>query len=498
MNYYDAIIFDLDGTLWQTRDSYLYAYHMVLASHKEIKEVHSDEQVLNTMGNTLDIVANVVFSNEDLETKINLMKECLYHSCMYLLKNESTLYPNVQKTLIELSKKTKLFIVSNCPKEYVDVFFQKSNTSDIFIDYRYLTDSSTKESNINELIEKYDLKSVLMVGDSNDDFKAIKDKNIEFVYASYGYKECQNYDYKIKDFSELNKIISTANYEATILRNASYFKVLKYNDAKITIMKNNNQIDSDYLFGFWHFSEAEENNFKLFEILEETAKTLDAKELLGPIDYTTWFNYRLAIDNFDWRLYPDIYNDFNQVNFLEKNGYIKKYTYASLLSTIDYNLWNKCKKIKIDDGIKSIVVHKEEAFNYIKDIYEISIDCFQKAYLYSPITFDDFKDLYLENIKLVDPDIVILYSKDEPIAFSFCYEDINKKYYVSKTVGIKSKFQNRKLILRLIDESYKMMEEKKYSEVLYHFQNEQKHILTSVWKNTIIKRKRYALFHKVL
>lgn len=495
MNYYDGIIFDLDGTLWQTRDSYIYAYHKILESHPEMKTEYTDQEIISTMGLTLENVGDIVFSLFDSTKRLEIMIEGLKYSCEYLLSYPSTIYPNVIDTIISLSKTTKLFIVSNCPKEYLDTFFVKSNLKDYFTDYRFLTLDTNKKLNVSNLVKENKLNRVLMVGDSIDDYEAVKDGSIDYAFCEYGYRKCDNYQYAISDFKEIIDIISFVNFRKSVLQNAKHYELLKTNDAQVVLMKNEFQKDSDYIFGFWRYSKNKDNNKILFEKLENRVKELNIKELIGPIDYTTWFKYRLAIDNFDWNLYPDIANDENQVEFLKSFGYKIKMKYSSTLTKLDKNYWKLCKKAKLSDDYEIKTYKGEVPLHVIKDIYEISLDCFKDAYLYSPINFDSFQKLYLQGINLVYPVVVLIYHMNRPIAFSFCYPNLDSKFYVSKTTGIKKLYQSSRVILKLVDFAYQNMNELGYDDVLYHFQNEEKNV-DRLWRKNVIRQKHYALFIK--
>ena len=181
---------------------------------------------------------------------------------------------------------------------------------------------------------------------------------------------------------------------------------------------------------------------------------------------------------------------------LKKYGFNEKYHYSSTLSTIDKNLWNYASRVKLDPKYHLEVYHDEACYEHLKEIYDISTDCFKEAILYTPITYDDFKQIYVKNLKVINPDLVIIYAETEAVAFSLSYPDLKNNIYVSKTVGIKKNHQNSTLIMKLIDASYKSMADKGYEKVLFHFQNDEKPTLRKVYRHNIILQKHYAVFSK--
>ncbi|MGN1126718.1 MAG: HAD family hydrolase, partial [Ruminococcus sp.] len=52
-----GIIFDLDGTLWNTTSTIVPVWNEVLKSHKEIDRQITEEEMYSYMGKTLDEIA---------------------------------------------------------------------------------------------------------------------------------------------------------------------------------------------------------------------------------------------------------------------------------------------------------------------------------------------------------------------------------------------------------------------------------------------------------
>ena len=324
-----------------------------------------------------------------------------------------------------------------------------------------------------------------MVGDSDDDRAAIEDGfGVLFCYASYGYKECSSYAYKIDEPMQLLSVTEQIEEKERQLIGKPYCVISK-GDNQLTLMRNP---DGSEYFGFVRCVDCGFDG-----VVKELVAESRGISLLGPINGNTFYNYRFSIDNFDWRLYPDCYNNESPVKYFSENGFDFKQYYVSTLGSVNQKIWDMAKKVKLPASYRLIQVSGSEAYKYVPDIYEVAVDAFSRADFYEPITKEDFIDIYLQGLSAVTPDLLLIYDGDEPIAFNFCYEDPEKRFYVCKTTAIKQKYQNRRLIFTIIDYSYRAMESRGYKEVLYHFQNDRTRVLHSIFKGHIIKQKKYAL-----
>ena len=171
--------------------------------------------------------------------------------------------------------------------------------------------------------------------------------------------------------------------------------------------------------------------------------------------------------------YPEPFSDVSKIT--DTTG-VNDIAYA----TMDYGCWGL-------DG----------SFDYLDDLYSVGIDAFSSADYYEEISLDLFKKIYIKNIELCNPDLILIYDKDKLVGFNFCYEDLLKRFYVSKTIGILKSYQkNRNIFMKLVDCSYSVMKSKGYSEVLYHFQNERTKVLNNIVSSFLIKKKLYGLLEK--
>ncbi len=200
----DAIIFDLDGTLWNTVDSCLKATRFVKDKHSDITKGVTKEQIELAMGKTSDEIVDIYYGYLPREKGEEYANEAFNKNVENLLKEGGTLYPNTRETILSLSKKYKLYIVSNCVDGYIESFLNTSGLKDYFDDYEsYGRTLLNKGENIKLVISRNNLKNPIYVGDTRGDMEASYYAGIPFVYAAYGFGDVDSFDYKIDNISEL-------------------------------------------------------------------------------------------------------------------------------------------------------------------------------------------------------------------------------------------------------------------------------------------------------
>ena len=109
-----------------------------------------------------------------------------------------------EQTDRELSKKYKLFIVSNCQSGYIEAFLKNTGLGQYFADYTCPGDTGKlKGENIRIIMERNGIKEAVYVGDTQGDANACKEAGIPMIFAAYGFGQVEEEHVAIQSFGEL-------------------------------------------------------------------------------------------------------------------------------------------------------------------------------------------------------------------------------------------------------------------------------------------------------
>lgn len=203
----DSIIFDLDGTLWDSTEKVAEAWNDMIREHGIYTPNITATLLQSLFGQPLPDIAAVTFADIDRSSQLELLDLCTKREYEFLLRDGSPTYPHLEETLKYLSAKYSLFIVSNCLTGYIEVFLKVTGLDKYFQDHMCQEDTGmSKATNILEIIKRNNLKSPIYVGDTDGDNKASKKAGIPFVFATYGFGKTTNVDYQINDLRDLTKL----------------------------------------------------------------------------------------------------------------------------------------------------------------------------------------------------------------------------------------------------------------------------------------------------
>ena len=102
---FDSILFDLDGTLWDTTDIVAEAWNTILENENGIDVRVTGAQLRGLFGRPLPEIASIIFPELSKEEQVSLIGRCCEEEHRALEKTPGILYPELEETLDALSKK---------------------------------------------------------------------------------------------------------------------------------------------------------------------------------------------------------------------------------------------------------------------------------------------------------------------------------------------------------------------------------------------------------
>ena len=98
----DGIIFDLDGTLWDSTKEVSKTWTSIVSKYNLKRKEVSIEDLKPCMGKLLDEIAEILFPGIESKVQMKIINECCEYENEYLSKHGATLYDKLEETLREL------------------------------------------------------------------------------------------------------------------------------------------------------------------------------------------------------------------------------------------------------------------------------------------------------------------------------------------------------------------------------------------------------------
>lgn len=194
----DSIIFDVDGTLWNSTEIVARAWTDYLSTQNMEMEITSG-QLQSLFGRLLPDIARIIFPDLPESEQMRLIDGCCEAEHLALLKEYAPVYEGLEEALKTLSRTFPLFIVSNCQAGYIELFLEKTGFTPYFKGHLCPGDTGeAKAENIMKITRDYHLTSPVYVGDTLGDYQACRKAGVPFVFASYGFGQVETPDYRIE------------------------------------------------------------------------------------------------------------------------------------------------------------------------------------------------------------------------------------------------------------------------------------------------------------
>jgi phosphoglycolate phosphatase len=200
----DALIFDLDGTLWDTCQTCAHAWNEVLARHGIPFRSITGDDVRRVTGKPHDACIRDTFVGLP-EAQLELLnRETAVEDNLAIERHGGQLYEGVAEGLRALALRCPLFIVSNCQAGYIELFLRLNGLGPQFRDFEcWGNTGQPKPENLRQLIARNALERPWLIGDASGDMQAAEACGVLFVHAAYGFGQVERADLRVSTFNEL-------------------------------------------------------------------------------------------------------------------------------------------------------------------------------------------------------------------------------------------------------------------------------------------------------
>ena len=203
----DGIIFDLDGTLWDSCRVVAESWELTLRQRLGIERGPGPEDIRRVMGMTADEITRTLFSEYGARAE-EICRLCIHCENAYIAEHGGDLYPGVPEMLEALRRRFPLFIVSNCLEGYIECFLESSGLGPCFRDYA--CEGATglrKAGNIALIAQRNGLRAPVYIGDTALDERSAREAGCPFIHAAYGFGSAESPDAVIASPAELPALI---------------------------------------------------------------------------------------------------------------------------------------------------------------------------------------------------------------------------------------------------------------------------------------------------
>jgi phosphoglycolate phosphatase len=191
---FDAVVFDLDGTLVATEQFWPQAAREgARRAFEELgltRELPSAADWMSIVGHGLEEGFARLFPDLDEKTRRALMRACVEEEHRALAANGAAFLPGVEATLDALTARgVRMGIASNCPRSYLDQMTRSLRLDRWIPERRCLHSPGVRDKTdmIADLLTTFDTRSAVMVGDRLADRDAAWANGIPHVHLSRGY-----------------------------------------------------------------------------------------------------------------------------------------------------------------------------------------------------------------------------------------------------------------------------------------------------------------------
>ena len=184
-----ALIFDVDGTLWDSVHVITIAWGDAIKDHTDLPVNFDDEVLTRLFGNTMKDIFDTLYPEVPAEEFAKVEPYLYEYQYRYLIDYKNPLYEGMKETLKTLGEKYDLYVVTNANVGYVESVIKANGLQGYFKDWMCYGDTKqVKSFTIRALMDRcgIDPERAVYIGDTHMDEEASSAAGIDFIYCNYG------------------------------------------------------------------------------------------------------------------------------------------------------------------------------------------------------------------------------------------------------------------------------------------------------------------------
>jgi len=203
----DGIIFDVDGTLWDSTNVVKDAWNeAIVEAGYPFPDITAD-RLKGLFGLPMVDIIKDIMPDLSLEDRVALEPVVYKYEDEFLREKSGVLYEGIIEVIRKIAAVIPVYIISNCQEGYIELFMKKTGIKDCITDFSCPAyTGQLKAGNIKLMVEKHGLSSPIYVGDTIMDQRACIEAGCPFCFAEYGFGVAEQPEYTInapKDLPEL-------------------------------------------------------------------------------------------------------------------------------------------------------------------------------------------------------------------------------------------------------------------------------------------------------